>query len=153
METPATISLRKFTKGDQPAPPEPVTGEEPQLYTRLEQEETTVGGAIYGAAHKYKLGKKAKPVSAAAGGKNRVNIIKSKKTEEFDVALAPEDLELSEAELKKKYENVLKEKEKEKRQKQDVATEVESITRKRKANKDKDKERKKKKKKYDDYKF
>jgi len=158
VETPANLTVRKFVnKQDQPPPPTqpppPEAGQPPaELYQTLEPEEVSVGGAAFGASHVYKLGKKAKAVSSSA---KKVEIIKSKKTEEFDIALPPEDLELSEAELKKKYENILKEKEKERRQRQVSEQEKEAVpaARKRKATKDKDKEKKKKKKKYSDFKF
>lgn len=71
--------------------------------------QTSVGGAFMGSTHKYVLPGSAAAAAAAAktaSGSNRVDIIRSQRTEGVDIALAPEDLEggLDEAALKARFE-------------------------------------------------
>mmetsp|Transcript_25215 Transcript_25215/g.28042 ORF Transcript_25215/g.28042 Transcript_25215/m.28042 type:complete len:536 (-) Transcript_25215:99-1706(-) len=134
METPITSSIQPPQPPMPPPPSETPQPPEPkQLYQVLEQKDTSVGDEFLGSSHTYKIDKKKKD--------NRVDIIRSKKTDEFDVTLDPEDLQLSEAELKKKYEKALKDKQREK---------ITEDSKKRKRDRD---DRDPKRRKYKDFKF
>jgi len=112
IETPQNLeaNLRKPKKLDE-------SGEK-QLYQVLEQRETAVGGALYGSSHTYVINQAAAGKAggvAAAGGPEKVDIIRSQKTEGVDIALDPSELStLTEEALKKRYDKAVEDKTSEK---------------------------------------
>eukprot|EP01122_Echinamoeba_exundans_P007697 TRINITY_DN2423_c0_g2_i2.p1 TRINITY_DN2423_c0_g2~~TRINITY_DN2423_c0_g2_i2.p1 ORF type:complete len:466 (-),score=153.21 TRINITY_DN2423_c0_g2_i2:92-1489(-) len=132
IETPAEIELRKFRP------------QEPQhLYQVVPAQAASVGGAIYGSEFMYQVPPSGAPANATAKRSDNaaVNIIRSQRTAAIDVAVAPEDLDLPEEELRKKYANIIDAKEKEKN--------MPLVTRVQDMPKEKDDKKKKKK----DFKF
>lgn len=107
IETPSEIELRKFR------PQEPQ-----QLYQVVQAQAASVGSAVYGSEFTYAVPPPPPGATASAHAKKTggevVNLIKSHKTAAIDVALTPEDLELSEDDLRKKYASIVAQKEKEK---------------------------------------
>jgi splicing factor 3B subunit 2 len=102
LEAPAEFELRKVRRDDHPR----------ELYQVLPQQATTVGGATYGSAHTYVV-----PGAAANKPTAAVDLMKSQKTAAIEVALNPEEVaNMSQSELNKKYEQLLKEQEKAKNQ-------------------------------------
>jgi len=82
---------------------------EKQLYQVLEQRETSVGGALYGSSHTYVMNQSA--ASSATKGGERVDLMKSQKTEAIDIALDPSELSsLTEESLKKRYDKAVEDK-------------------------------------------
>jgi len=122
LETPDTIDLRKTRKDTEEE------GAPKQLYTVLEQTGAKVGSAAYGSSHKYVIPEKEKAGGGKEGGggsssgsgsssksqKDKVDLIKSQKTEKVSITLNPTEVEemdtLSDDLLKKKYEQYLQEK-------------------------------------------
>lgn len=100
LETPDTIDLRKGR----------TEGEEPKLYQVLPQTSASTAGQMFGSSHKYIIGDKKEGASKA----NRVDLMKSQKTEDVNITLNPSDVEdmdtLSDDLLKKKYEQYIAEK-------------------------------------------
>jgi len=106
LETPDTIDLRK-TRKDTPAEPSDPNRE---LFTVLEQTAAKVGSAAYGSSHKYVV-----PSEKTKGSsKDKVDLIKSQKTEKIDITLNPAEVEemdtLSDDLLKKRFEQRMQEK-------------------------------------------
>lgn len=106
LETPDTIDLRKRKE----APT--VEGEARPLFEVLQQQDANVGGAVYGSAHKYVV--PAEGREKAGRDRNKVDLIKSQKTEKINVTLDPSELEtaeeLNEDLIKKKYAKALADK-------------------------------------------
>lgn len=106
IDTPAEIELRKFRPNDEPQ----------QLYHVVPAQATAVGGALYGSEFTYQVpatapppvgpGNPAKRVAAAA-------VIRSQRTAAIDVAVAPEDLDLPEEELRRRYSEIIETREQE----------------------------------------
>jgi splicing factor 3B subunit 2 len=113
IETPDQIELRKFSAQ---------STEEKKLYQILPQKQATVGSSLMGSAYTYELNK--------GEEKQKVDLIKSKKTEEIDIALDPSELELPESEIQKKFQQVLEEREKAKQAAQRVTEPEDSHKRK-----------------------
>lgn len=101
LETPDAIDLRKGKAGE-PARP---------LFQVLPQTDASVGGAVYGSAHRYVVPSAKAAAAAATGGAERVELMKSQRTEKLSVAIDPAEMEggegLSEALLKEKYAKAL----------------------------------------------
>jgi splicing factor 3B subunit 2 len=109
LETPDTIDLRKARKETE----EDNTPK--QLFTVLEQTATKVGSAAYGSSHKYVIPEgKEKAKEGAVKSKDKVDLIKSQKTEKVDITLNPSEVEdmdtLSDDLLKKKWDQRMQEK-------------------------------------------
>jgi len=113
LETPDTIDLRK-TRKDTGATDDDEEGGAKQLYTVLEQTSAKVGSAAYGSSHKYVLPTTEKEKKEGKGNKDKVDLMKSQKTEKVSITLNPAEVEemdtLSDDLLKKKYEQYLQEK-------------------------------------------
>jgi splicing factor 3B subunit 2 len=143
LETPDTIDLRKVSKKE-----EADEGSK-QLFTVLEQAEARVGGALYGSSHKYVIPGEKKE----SKGKDKVDLIKSQKTEKVSITLNPSEVEdmdtLTDDLLKKKYEQYLAEKA-EQEKGEDFSDMIAEQSKKRKKSQ---KEGDKKSKKYKDFKF
>jgi len=92
---------------------------EKQLYQVLEQRETSIGGELYGSSHTYVIDKTKAPApvpvpapaattAVAAKSGERVDLMKSQKTESVDIALDPSELSaLSEEVFKKKFDKAV----------------------------------------------
>ena len=133
-ETPERVDLRK-QKVEKPKDTGPK-----QLYQELKVQETSVGNALFGSQHKYVL-----------PGAEKVDIIRSHKSEKVEVILNPSDLEeveggLTDELIQKKYKEQLEAAKGKKEDVSDIIAE-ESAKRKRKE------EQKKKKGKKDKFKF
>jgi len=94
LETPDTIDLRKGRGGNE---------EEPKLYQVLQQTNASATGQMFGSSHKYTI-----PSGESKQAKaNRVDLMKSQKTENVNITLNPSEVEdmdtLSDDLLKKKY--------------------------------------------------
>jgi len=116
IETPQNMEgLRKVPKKVEENPDKP-------LYQVLEQREASIGGEMYGSSHTYVVDKTKIPgtivpppatasLAATAKGAERVDLLKSQKTEAIDIALDPSELStLSEEALKKKYDKAVEDK-------------------------------------------
>jgi len=140
LETPDAIELRKTAKKDKDEPK--------SLFQVLDQTDLPVGGSVYGSSHKYVIpsGDKAKEPKS----KDKVDLMKSQKTDKVSITLNPSDLEtmdeLNTDVIKEKYEQVLAERENQKEDVSDIIAEQERKKRK------KDKKDGKSKK-YKDFKF
>eukprot|EP01111_Echinosteliopsis_oligospora_P013433 TRINITY_DN4819_c0_g1_i4.p1 TRINITY_DN4819_c0_g1~~TRINITY_DN4819_c0_g1_i4.p1 ORF type:complete len:672 (+),score=274.45 TRINITY_DN4819_c0_g1_i4:86-2101(+) len=110
LETPDSLDLRKGR-----------LDQDKSLYTVLEQTQSNIGGgSLYGSSHKYVVpsSDKAKITNTtnSSGGKDKVDLMKSKRTEQVNITLNPSDMEdmdtLHEGSdlLKRKYEQVLSDK-------------------------------------------
>eukprot|EP01103_Thecamoeba_quadrilineata_P012780 TRINITY_DN337_c4_g1_i1.p1 TRINITY_DN337_c4_g1~~TRINITY_DN337_c4_g1_i1.p1 ORF type:complete len:569 (-),score=175.09 TRINITY_DN337_c4_g1_i1:20-1702(-) len=132
IETPETIEIRK-PKDDKPK----------QLYQVLEQAESRISTSVYGSSHKYVM----------PGAAERVDLMKSQKTEKVNVTLNPSDLENTdglEEILKKKFEEQM-EAQKGDTVKEDVSDIIAEEERKRRKRKGKSSDGKNKK--YKEFKF
>mmetsp|Transcript_29786 Transcript_29786/g.41131 ORF Transcript_29786/g.41131 Transcript_29786/m.41131 type:complete len:587 (+) Transcript_29786:190-1950(+) len=143
VETPDTIDLRKKTGAGGEAP---ATQPPRALYQVLEQQETSVGGALMGSSHTYVV-----PGAGQPGAKPRTGADLLKSQKDIDVTLRPEELEgLDEDAIKAKYEQ-FQAAERDANQKEDFSDMVAEQANKQKrkaAAKEKDT-----KKKYKDFKF
>jgi splicing factor 3B subunit 2 len=104
LDTPSDIELRKRTGLETPS--EAPMQMRKQLYTVLEQQESKVGGALYGSSHTYAV--------PAAGDDSRPDFVRTQlaaaaaEDAGVSIALAPEELEnLDAAGLKQKYQEQL----------------------------------------------
>jgi len=121
-ETPDAFDLRK-----QKIDPKQNSNTQPkQLYQELKQEESSVGGSLFGSQHRYVMPKE-----------DKVTLIGAKKSERMEVSLNPSELEsesgITEDLIRKKYDDTLQ-LEKQSRRKEDMSDMVaeESARRKRK---------------------
>jgi splicing factor 3B subunit 2 len=111
LETPEVMELRKRKEAEAAATTAAAAAAaaDRPLYQVLEQEQTSVAGALYGSAHKYII-----PGEKTARDKSKVDLLKSQKTEKIAVTIDPTELEqaeeLNEELIKKKYAKALQEK-------------------------------------------
>jgi splicing factor 3B subunit 2 len=129
LETPQNMesNIRKPRKDDT----------ERELYQVLEEKEVSVGSAVFGSNRQYVIDKAKKPK-----GTDRVELMKSQKTEGIELSLDPNELEkITEEGLKKRYDKAVQEK-------KDKESKGDDSARKRKRHSDS-----KKSKKYKDFKF
>jgi splicing factor 3B subunit 2 len=139
LETPDTIDLRKG-RGEEG---------EPKLYQVLQQTAASTAGQMFGSSHKYIIGDKKEGAKS-----NRVDLMKSQKSENVNITLNPSEVEemdtLSDDLLKKKYEQYIAEKA-DAEKGEDFSDMVAEQNKKRKNKAQKTGEKKDKK--YKDYKF
>jgi len=99
LETPDTIDLRKGRNEEG----------EPKLYRVLQQANSSTAGQVFGSSHTYIMSDNKKE-----SNKNRVDLMKSQKTENINLTLNPSEVEemdtLSDDLLKKKLDQYLAEK-------------------------------------------
>eukprot|EP01125_Pyxidicula_operculata_P004835 TRINITY_DN1802_c0_g1_i2.p1 TRINITY_DN1802_c0_g1~~TRINITY_DN1802_c0_g1_i2.p1 ORF type:complete len:295 (+),score=118.19 TRINITY_DN1802_c0_g1_i2:878-1762(+) len=106
LKTPDAVVLRKKKREEASTPIN-----DGQLYQVLEQKEAHVGRSFYGSDHTYVLDKKKKTSSSDSSLGDRVDLMKSEKSESIDLALDPNELtNLTEERLKKRFDKAMAEK-------------------------------------------
>lgn len=76
-----------------------------ELFQVLEQQSASVGNAAMGSSHVYRMPSR----SGGPGNKKSIPFLGSRGAGELEITLTPDDLELSEEQLRKKYENAYRE--------------------------------------------
>lgn len=147
IETPDSLELRKGAAASRREEEE--EEQEKQLYQIMQQQEASVGAAMFGSSYKYVVpgsagGEKPK---AKAGGPQTVDLMKSQKTEKVAIALDPTEVEnleeLDEGALKDRYERELQSKQPTREDVSDLM--AEHAAKKRKKEQKEQKEKKKQK--------
>jgi len=140
LETPDVIDLRKESrKEDKPE-------KDKQLFQVIPQAEASVGAAIMGSAHQYII---PSDKSKEPKGKDRVDLMRSQKSDKVEISLNPTDIEnLSQGLLERKYEEQVHASKLEKQHQRDEVDEVieENARKKQRKAKADDKKSKKKQK-------
>jgi splicing factor 3B subunit 2 len=111
MEDDQAISLRKFQR---PEDVSSVLSQPRDLYQVLQQQQASVGSATMGSTHTYAI------PSASASRNRTINFLGSggHKSGELEITLDPSDFELSEEQLRQKYERLFREHERQQLQPQ-----------------------------------